>query len=134
MTPPPPVTPSAAVDKREAVLRAPTRAPDPAPPAAEPARPAAPPAVATPAPAAPEPAAPVQTSTRSTAAQQRPAGRGVHVVSAGDSLWDIASTRLGPDASSAEIAREVDRLWRLNAGSIRSGSPQLLAVGERLRT
>lgn len=32
-----------------------------------------------------------------------------HEVASGDSLWGIAATKLGPDASNADIAAEADR-------------------------
>ena len=57
----------------------------------------------------------------------------VYVVQAGDSLWSIAAGVLGPGATSARIAREVNRLWDLNAARIRSGSPELIQPGERLQ-
>lgn len=55
------------------------------------------------------------------------------VVQPGDSLWSIAKRTLGPNASPAKIAREVNRLWRLNSGQIGTGSPDLLMVGTKLR-
>ena len=60
-------------------------------------------------------------------------GGSTHTVRAGDSLWGIASARLGPGASAAQIAREVQRLWDLNARAIGTGDPDLLGVGVRLR-
>ena len=65
-------------------------------------------------------------------ADPRAAGEAV-VVRAGDSLWSIARRTLGGSASAAEIAAFVDRLWELNKHRIRSGTPDLIAVGERLR-
>jgi resuscitation-promoting factor RpfA len=61
-----------------------------------------------------------------------PAGD-AYVVQAGDSLWSIAARLLGPDATSGRIAREVDRLWDLNAARIHSGRPELIQPGERLQ-
>ena len=55
-----------------------------------------------------------------------------YVVKAGDSLWSIARKRLGPQAGSAQIAREVDRLWQMNAGRIGSGDPSMIRAGARL--
>ena len=55
------------------------------------------------------------------------------MVQAGESLWSIAAALLGPDASSAEIARAVRRLWELNSERIGSGDPDVIMVGERLR-
>jgi LysM domain len=57
----------------------------------------------------------------------------VHVVRAGESLWAIAVQQLGADATPAEIARYVNRLWQLNHGRIGTGHPDLIMVGTRLR-
>ena len=56
-----------------------------------------------------------------------------HVVQRGESLWSIATDRLGERAGVARIASEVDRLWRLNEDRIASGNPDLLYAGTRLR-
>jgi hypothetical protein len=40
---------------------------------------------------------------------------------------------LGGHAATAEIAREVDRLWQLNEDRVASGDPDLLYTGLRLR-
>jgi hypothetical protein len=95
-----------------------TEAPPPAP-APEQPRPQTPQASATPV----EPAGPVRSL----------AGHRFHVVSAGECLWSIAKAMLPGGASNAAIAREVERLWRLNAGRIGTGDPSLLMVGTRLR-
>jgi len=60
-------------------------------------------------------------------------GDRAHVVLPGESLWSIASDLLGGEASPAQIAREVHRLWRLNDGRIGTGDPNLLMVGTELR-
>jgi LysM repeat protein len=57
----------------------------------------------------------------------------IHVVEPGETLWSIARGILGPDANNAEIAHEVDRLWRLNADRIGTGTPDLIRPGQRLR-
>jgi hypothetical protein len=58
----------------------------------------------------------------------------VHVVEPGQSLWAIAERRLGPRASDAAIAREVNRLWELNDTEvIKTGDPDLILPGQRLR-
>jgi LysM domain len=55
-----------------------------------------------------------------------------YVVAPGDSLWSIAKRLLEPDASPAQIAREVNRLWSLNEDRIGTGDPDLLMVGTQL--
>jgi nucleoid-associated protein YgaU len=57
----------------------------------------------------------------------------VYVVQEGDSLWSIAARLLGPGATSGRLAREVNRLWDMNADRIRSGRPELIQPGEHLR-
>jgi Tfp pilus assembly protein FimV len=56
----------------------------------------------------------------------------VHVVRSGESLWSIAEDLLGPGASTAQIARAVERLWALNAERIGSGDPDVIVSGQRL--
>jgi nucleoid-associated protein YgaU len=56
-----------------------------------------------------------------------------HIVRSGESLWSIARRLLGPSASPAQIAREVDRLWELNKDRIGTGNRDLLMVGTKLR-
>jgi nucleoid-associated protein YgaU len=58
---------------------------------------------------------------------------GTYVVRPGDSLWSIATRLLGPAASVAEIADEVNRLWELNQNRIGTGDPDLLPVSTELR-
>ena len=55
-----------------------------------------------------------------------------YVVQPSDSLWSIAKRLLGPNASPARVAREVNRLWSLNRDRIATGDPDLLMVGTRL--
>jgi len=57
----------------------------------------------------------------------------LYVVGRGDSLWGIAEDHLEPGAGPATIAREVNRLWDLNADRIATGQPDLLMVGTVLR-
>jgi resuscitation-promoting factor RpfA len=109
-------------------------------PASEPvSTPDAPPA-ANPAPVTirDEPAA--VSPTLDTAAVSQPADaagdsfRGAgYRVREGDSLWSIAARRLGPEASAGQIARQVNRLWELNADRIGTGNPSLIHVGTMLR-
>ena len=94
------------------------------------------PALAEPVEAAP-PEAPVQTALASDPASppppaSTPGGRFL-VVQPGDSLWAIAKRLLGPNASPAEIARKVNRLWELNRERIGTGRPDLVLVGTKLR-
>jgi nucleoid-associated protein YgaU len=56
-----------------------------------------------------------------------------HIVKSGESLWSIARKLLGPSASPAQIAREVDRLWELNKDRIGTRNRDLLMVGTKLR-
>lgn len=56
-----------------------------------------------------------------------------HVVLPGESLWSIASAILDTDASTAAVALQVRRLWRLNKEQIGTGDPNLLRIGVRLR-
>lgn len=58
---------------------------------------------------------------------------GIHLVQRGESLWSIAKGLAGPEASNAEIASLVNRLWELNADSIGTGDPDLILVGQKLR-
>jgi hypothetical protein len=60
------------------------------------------------------------------------AGAQTHLVRPGESLWSIASDRLGVGASATEIARYVDLLWMLNAERIATGDPDLVHSGTRL--
>lgn len=60
-------------------------------------------------------------------------GSRFHVVRPGESLWSIAADVLGKGAGSADIAREVNRIWVINADAIGTGNPDLLMVGQRLR-
>ena len=62
-----------------------------------------------------------------------PEGARFHVVQRGESLWSIATDRLGEQAGVAQVAREVDRLWQLNEDRIASGNPDLLYAGTRLQ-
>ena len=59
--------------------------------------------------------------------------RATYRVAPGDSLWSIAEAQLTPAADNARIAREVNRLWELNADRIATGQPDLLMVGTVLR-
>jgi LysM domain len=81
-----------------------------------------------------EPVSVAQASTPTRGSQPPiPKSARSHVVEAGESLWSIARRLLGPDASPAQVAREVDRLWELNRERIGTGDPDLLMVGVTLR-
>jgi hypothetical protein len=56
----------------------------------------------------------------------------VVVVAPGDTLWSIAQRRLGPRASSSEVARAWPAWYRLNRDRI-GPDPSLLHPGTRLR-
>jgi nucleoid-associated protein YgaU len=60
-------------------------------------------------------------------------GETTYIVRAGDTLWQIAASLLGPDAGPDAVASEVQRLWTLNADRVGSGDPDLIVPGERLR-
>lgn len=109
---------------RRAERPKPTSAEAPAPVATAPA----------PAPAASTPAAPA-TARVVVGAGTEPAAPGArfHVVQRGESLWSIAADRLGDGAGVDRVAREVGRLWELNAERIGTGSPDLVYAGTRLR-
>jgi hypothetical protein len=105
------------------------------PAAAEPA----PAPMVTPAPAVAAPPtepAPAITTTSDPAPEGRTSSgpnQAFLVVQPGDSLWSIAKRLLGPDASPAQIARKVSRLWDLNDDRIGTGRPDLILVGTKLR-
>jgi Tfp pilus assembly protein FimV len=61
-----------------------------------------------------------------------PQGARTHLVKEGESLWSIARGVLRPGASDAAVAREVARLWELNAHRIGTGDPDVLPTGTRL--
>jgi nucleoid-associated protein YgaU len=54
------------------------------------------------------------------------------VVRRGDTLWDIAASHLGPDASPAEVAVEWPRWYAANRATI-GPDPGLIRPGQRLR-
>jgi LysM repeat protein len=86
-----------------------------------------------PAPPSTEPADVVQAAAPAQTAPEPVAKNApFHVVQPGESLWSIARKLLGADASPAQIAREVNRLWELNKDRIGTGDPDLLKVGTRL--
>ncbi|MCW3049955.1 MAG: Peptidoglycan-binding domain 1 protein [Solirubrobacterales bacterium] len=66
-------------------------------------------------------------------ARQRGEQQSQHQVTRGESLWLIASRRLGHGAGPERIAREVRRLVALNADRLRDGDPNLILVGQVLR-
>jgi hypothetical protein len=56
-----------------------------------------------------------------------------YTVQSGDSLWSIARRLVGPKASDARIARELNRLWEVNRDRIGTGDPGLIYAGTVLR-
>jgi Tfp pilus assembly protein FimV len=77
---------------------------------------------------------PVRDSPRSAAAAHTPSAhpsRGAYVVRSGDTLWAVAAELLGADASDAQVAAEVRRLFRLNTGVL--ASPDALVPGVQLQ-
>lgn len=96
-----------------------------------------PPRLARPAPALTAPVRPAARVTTPRTAPDSPAPARIpgpdYSVRAGDTLWSIASAQLGESASPAQIARQVQRLWNLNARAIGTGDPSLLRVGVQLR-
>jgi nucleoid-associated protein YgaU len=68
----------------------------------------------------------------SSPSQQRVQTQSTYRVQPGDSLWRIAARHLGPDATTAQTAREVNRLWELNQQRIGTGNPDLIFPGQTL--
>ena len=89
-----------------------------------------PPVVAPPGDSTP-PRPPVASTTPTTSDEQRSAQR-EHVVRPGEHLWSIAATIAG-DTHPEQVARYWRRLVETNRERLRSGDPDLLYPGERLR-
>lgn len=117
----PPSSPSAAQKDQhsESAAQPANEAPVPAPPANE----------ASP----PELPAPATVPSQPSEVPGSLSGRGVHTVRSGECLWSIATALLPAGADNAEIAAEVQRLWKLNAGRIGTGDPSLIYAGTELR-
>lgn len=115
----------AAAKPRQAKPRKPAREPTAEHRSAAPASPTAPGSPLTPAAEVPA-AVPAQPPGPTEGARH-------HVVQPGESLWSIAHDLLGAEASNAEIAREVERIWDLNAEAIGTGDPNLVMTGQKLR-
>jgi hypothetical protein len=54
-------------------------------------------------------------------------------VKPGDSLWSIARSLVGANASNEAIERKLVAIWDLNSRRIGTGDPNLIFVGTRLR-
>ena len=106
----------------------PTRAP--LAPSASDERRAAPAVAVTAAPPNPTPV--VAAAVTAVRGDRAKPGDRTHVVRAGESLWAIASDLLGPEATPAEVAREVHHLWQLNRDRIGTGDPDLVMAGTEL--
>lgn len=155
-----PATPGAKPGPNAQAAPAPSRSPEGSPESAQPKSPAkakqhrrgpsqparqvaptppTPTAAPTPAPAPVKQLQSARPPTASTAGAEArgPAavarGGQTYEVKSGDSLWSIAQGVLGAKASLAQIAREVRRLWQLNADTIGTGDPDLIMPGQRLR-
>lgn len=130
---PPPATPvenEALAAPESSPPAQPTQAaPEPAQPSSETPPPASPPEEAPPPEGGQPPAVPAQPDSSPGSL----AGHRVHVVRAGECLWSIAEALLPARAGTAEIAAEVQRLWRLNASRIGTGDPSLVYSGTELR-
>jgi hypothetical protein len=114
------------VQRRPAIGTAPTPSPQNPAPVVQ--------AVQVPAALAPQPAPPTTAPVSQPAEPPAtPISGSSYTARPGDSLWSIARRLLGPDASAGRIAREVNRLWRLNEDRIGTGNPSLLHVGTVLR-
>jgi hypothetical protein len=133
-----PVPPATAPVEGDA-LTAPAPSPSAAPndqhseSAAQPATEA--PATAPPAEEAPAPESPAPATVPSQPSEVPGglSGRSVHTVRSGECLWSIAAALLRVGADNAEIAAEVQHLWKLNAGRIGTGDPSLIYTGTELR-
>lgn len=122
---------SAKRSSKPAVMRS-TRAKQKAPVAQAPAAPVAAPVTASSTVTAQAAPAPAQAPTIKAADRAKPGDRS-HVIVAGESLWSIATDLLGDEASVADVAGEVRRLWKLNETRIGTGDPNLLMVGTKIR-
>ena len=134
-----PAPPSSTAPVEGDALTAPLPSPSAAPDdqhsesAAQPATEA--PATAPPAEEAPAPESPTPATVPSQPSEVPGglSGRGVHTVRSGECLWSIAAALLPAGTNNAEIAAEVQRLWKLNAGRIGTGDPSLIYTGTELR-
>lgn len=82
---------------------------------------------------APERTRALERSQESDAGPTRRTQPRMHVVKAGESLWEIASDHLGETAGNAKIARRVQRMVELNEDRFASGDPDLIMPGESVR-
>jgi LysM repeat protein len=76
----------------------------------------------------------VQSAKKGDGVAPKGSGRAAtHVIKPGQSLWLIAQDLVAKQASIAQVALKVDRLWQLNAAQIGTGNPDLIFPGQKLR-
>lgn len=76
--------------------------------------------------------APARSKAEGGASRESAAKTSTYIVQQGDCLWQIAARQLGNSPSDAAIAKEVTRLWKLNAKRIGTGDPDLIHPGQSL--
>lgn len=93
--------------------------------------PTTPPRYAPAAPASPSPTPPASAAPTPPGAPSDAGKSGDVLVRPGDSLWRIAASRLGGEATDARIAREWPRWWAANRHVV-GDDPDLILPGQRL--
>lgn len=72
---------------------------------------------------------PLTSNVESSTTDSPPAAVDLHEVDPGDTLWDIASHHLPPDASNAEIAQAVHR-WHDDNRAVIGDDPDVIQPGQ----